>query len=112
MTVGDWIRSRTPAPPAAMTARIVQSLGRDSDTEAGLVPQRCLDAAVELLERLLARDALERSAAIDLLAADALVTYAFEAAAANPGRLEHQAAEAMVRLAALAERDEQPAHDR
>ncbi|MFL5616645.1 MAG: hypothetical protein ACJ796_23465 [Gemmatimonadaceae bacterium] len=101
MTVQDWIVSRTPAPPAALASRILQSLGNDAGLDATLSERACLDAAVELLQGLLARDPLGRDGAADLLAADALVTYAFEAAATEK-QLDHRAAEAMRRLAALA----------
>jgi hypothetical protein len=112
MNVGDWVRSRTPAPPEAMTSRVIASLGDRAGEDAGHARELCLDSAIRLLDQLLQRNALERSTAVDLLAADALVTYAFEAAAADPDRLDDHAAEAMVRLAALAERDEQPAPER
>ena len=102
MTVGDWIRTRSPAPPPDLAAQVLGSLGSRADEDASRAAECCLDAAIGLLERLLASDPLDRSEASALLAADALVTYAFEAAADTPDRLDHRAAEAMVRLAALA----------
>ena len=47
---------------------------------------------------------LTRDRALDLLAVDALLTYAFEAAADEPGALEALAGEALARIAALADR--------
>ena len=102
MTMHDWILSRTPAPPPPLAARIVQSLGSSAALDSTLADRICLDAAVLLLERLLAREPLGRDDADDLLAVDALVTYAFEAAATRDEQLEQRASEAMLRLAALA----------
>lgn len=108
MTVHDWIVSRTPPPPTALASRILESLGADARSDATHAERACLDAAVALLAGLLARDPLGRDGAADLLAADALVTYAFEAGAANDDQLDHRAAEAMMRLAALADPGAQP----
>jgi hypothetical protein len=106
MTIADWLRSRVPPPPAAMSARLIQSLGERAAADTRDTPQACIDSAVSVLARLLAQNPAERDLAFDLLAADALVTYAFEAAAESPARLEEQAADAIVRLAALAESGE------
>jgi hypothetical protein len=102
MTLLAWLESRTPAPPAAMFARVVEALGTRAGEDASRASVLCLEAATELLERLLAPDALGREWAIDLLAVDALVTYAFEAAAGDIAQLDERAASAMVRLGALA----------
>jgi len=59
-----------------------------------------VSAASELLHDLLERPSAGRDSALDLLTVDALVTYAFEAAAAEPERLPDYAADAMTRLAA------------
>ena len=47
----------------------------------------------------------DRNSALTLLSIDALVTYAFEAAASDPSRIEQRALDAMARISALAERD-------
>ena len=112
MIVGDWIRTRSPAPPPDLAARVISSLGSRADEEASCATECCLDAAIGLLEQLLAREPLDRSEASALLTADALVTYAFEAAADAPERLDHRAAEAMVRLATLAGDGPTAAHER
>ena len=112
MTVADWIRARSPAPPPEFTARVIASLGSRAADDAAQAADCCLDAALALLEQLLASDPLERSEAAALLAADALVTYAFEAAADAPDRLDDRAAAAMLRLAALAGDGRQAAHER
>ena len=112
MTVADWIRTRSPAPPPALAASVLASLGELGDEDASRAAVCCLDAATALLDQLLAGDPLDRSEAAALLAADALVTYAFEAAADTSERFDDRAAEAMVRLAALAGDGPPAAHGR
>lgn len=102
MTVEEWLRSRTPPAPPALLARVLDALadGRARDeSEAATV---CLDSAVRLLEPLLHEGRPGRESALDLLAADALATYAFEAAGADFERLDDRTASAMMRLAGLA----------
>ena len=97
-----WLESRSPAPPAALARRLRESLGKaPGDATASAA---CLDAGVELLKESLrdGRPEQERSpTALNLLTADALVTYAFEAAAEDIDSLEQRATEAMLRLSAL-----------
>jgi hypothetical protein len=50
----------------------------------------------------LIRASTGRDSALDLLAVDALVTYAFEAASETPETLESQAASAIIQLSAAA----------
>jgi hypothetical protein len=85
-----------------MLARVVDVLGHRADEDASRASALCLDAATELLEQLLAQDPLERESALDLLAVDALVTYAFEAAAEDSDELDQRATSAMLRLGAMA----------
>jgi hypothetical protein len=59
-----------------------------------------LTAALTLVDSILCDGNGSRTGALTLLAADALVTYAFEAAAESPERLEALAADAMIRIAA------------
>jgi hypothetical protein len=105
VTIAEWLRSRTPAAPAALIARVQAALGAESSAVAEAAPERLLDAAVSLLEPLLAREDAGRESALDLLAADALVTYAFEAASADPEALDARTRDAMIRLACLAPAD-------
>jgi len=105
MTVLAWLQSRTPTPPPAMHARVVEALGSRGGEDASQTFDACLDAAASLLEELLREETLGRESAIDLLAADALVTYAFEAAADDIDRLDDRAAQAMTRLSVSSERD-------
>lgn len=102
MTIHEWLTSRTPAPPAPLRARIDAALGGRADSSATEASREHLAAAESLLADLLARPSAGRESALDLLAVDALVTYAFEAAASDPATLDLRAGEAMLRLSALA----------
>jgi hypothetical protein len=108
MTVEAWLRSRTPVPPAPLLARVLAALGDDAARDASEADTICLDAAARLLEPLLREERPGRECALDLLAADALATYAFEAAGADFGRLDEKTVAAMMRLAGLAPHDERP----
>jgi hypothetical protein len=72
-----WLNARRPAPPAALRERL---RGAVHDAPGGLaVHLACLGK--ELLDRVTSRPAGGRELALDLLAADAFATYAFEAQA-------------------------------
>ena len=105
MTIGEWLSASTQPAPEPLVARIEAALGRHGTEDAARAPERLLDAAVGLLQPLLARENAGRDAALDLLAADALVTYAFEAASAHPEQLDARTRDAMIRLAGLAPSD-------
>ena len=102
MTLERWLHTRVPAPPAALAARILEAVEASPRAPDAHHADALLDAGQALLRQLLRADRTSRHGAIDLLAADALVTYAFEAAAAEPDRIRHQADEAMQMLASLA----------
>lgn len=97
----DWLDTRDPAPPPAIAGRIRELVKRGASS-----PDELADAYLRAGERLLGdvlhRDCGARESALDLLVADALVTYAFEMASADPRGLEARAAGAMARIAALA----------
>lgn len=104
-----WVAAQEPPAPAALVERVggaLASLGADAgdvDVDGAERPARCLAAAEGVLARLLADGATgtrSREAALDLLAADALVTYAFEAASEAPAALPALARDAIARLAA------------
>ena len=101
MTVSEWLDERTPPGPAALRARIDDALGAAIDGESATATSACLAAAQRLVEDLMLRDCTSRESALDLLAADALVTYAFEAAGESPGDLETRAREALQRIATI-----------
>ncbi|MFL5618889.1 MAG: hypothetical protein ACJ79A_10940 [Gemmatimonadaceae bacterium] len=101
MILAAWLDARRPVPPAALRARIDAALGHDLHADVDAVAETLLAAGERLVRSLLDDDATSRGSAIDLLAADALVTYGFEAASEEPGDLPRRAAAAMVRIAAL-----------
>jgi len=100
-TVGEWLAALQPAPPSALADRLRLALTPFAAEPLDRVPEACLDAGEQLLDELLATGSTTRGSALDLLAVDALVTYAFQAAADAPERLEARAARAMARIAAL-----------
>ena len=99
-----WVAAQEPPAPAALVERVGGALASfDAEADEATRPACCLAAAETVLARLLADGATgtrSREAAIDLLAADALVTYAFEAASAAPTTLPALARDAIARLAA------------
>ena len=102
MTVGDWLSARTPAPPSPLAERLHAALGgrlRDGSEHAY---ESVLETAESLLADLIAVGCAQRSRAFDLLAVDALVTDAFEAAAESPDTLAARATNAMSEIARLA----------
>lgn len=101
MTVAEWLDARTPAPPAALAEQVRAALGPALDADAATVGEAALGAAERLLAPLVARGCLSRDQAGALLTADALVTYALEAAADDPSRVAEHADDIMRRIAAL-----------
>ena len=79
----DWLATRVPAPPAAL-AKIISTGVDDIECDKRSLPDHLVDAAVRILNQL----GDGRESANDLLAADALITYAIEAAAEEHGDLE------------------------
>lgn len=102
MTVGAWLRERSPRPPERLTERVEAVLGDRCNLEGSGTTDYCLEAAERLLREVLTRPSVGRDAALDLLTVDALVTYAFEAASETPSSLESRATDAMARLAGAA----------
>ena len=99
-TLGAWLAAREHVPPTALAARLRELLGRRAlDADAREAPERLLDAGESVLARLLREAATTRESALDLLAADALVTYAFEAAADEPETLPARVSRAMASIA-------------
>jgi len=102
-TVAGWLARREPPPPEPLLSRIHEALGDGVDAPAH--EAAALTAAAErLLVQLLGGECATRAAAVELLTADALVTYAFEAAAeSRSADMDAMAARAMQRIAALRE---------
>lgn len=100
MTVGEWVASRAAGVPPHLLARITDALGPALQLPAAQAPEACVAAAGDVVSGLLADDRTGRDSALALLAADALVTFAFEAAADTPGQIEARARAAMQVLGA------------
>ena len=100
----DWIAARAPAPPPALSNRLAEIVGEDVCESSESLP----DLLISRAEELLAHIGNDRSSATDLLAADALITYAMEAAAEYSLDVERIASEAALRLATIPSRGGQP----
>ena len=104
MTIREWLDSRAPLPPAALADALRAELAADLDAPAADAPPVLLRAGERVLKRVLQADRQTPAIAPDLLLADALVTYAFEAVAESAAGADEFASEAMARLGALSER--------
>ena len=100
-TVGDWLASRTPPPPELLRSRIERALGTSIDRDVADTARVCVEAAERVLSRLFRDGEGERREAVDLLAADALVTYALEFAADAPASFKDIATNAIERFGQL-----------
>lgn len=78
MTVREWVAQRTPPPPSTLTRHVFAVLGRDADADEAKTADICLVAAARALDGLLSENRFDRESALDLLAIDALTTYAYE----------------------------------
>jgi alkylation response protein AidB-like acyl-CoA dehydrogenase len=101
VTIGEWLADRRPAPPPALRARIAALLAGSVAHDVTETSDACLEAAERLVQRLLAGNSTTRDSALDLLTADALVTYAFEAAGEAHADLVGRASAAMIRIASI-----------
>jgi hypothetical protein len=100
-----WLERRAEQAPASLSPRMAEAVRSVSESSRDSLVELSSRAGERLLTLLLAQGCGPRSAAPELLAADALVTYAFEAAAEDPSQtardIEASAARAMARIAAL-----------
>ena len=99
MKAGDWITRAQPEAPERLVARVREVLATNPKAKQLGVAEALLDAA-DALMRIVLREGGDpaRERALDLLAADACVTWAFEAAADDPETLSAKAQETMHRL--------------
>jgi hypothetical protein len=98
-----WVAERTPEAPPALATFVAEALdGAPGGETPEAIARACLWAGERALSGVLSRDTGERQAARgiahDLLTTDALVTYAFEAAAESPDRIGELARDAMAEL--------------
>ena len=94
--LGEWLASRTPAPPKELSNRLAALVGDATCADNAAAAELMLGLASLLLAKL--RD--DRSGAFDLLAADALITYAMEAAAEDHERFDDLCVKAAAIIAA------------
>jgi hypothetical protein len=107
VTHARWRDAVSPPPPPALAAAVEARLDARDPTPP--TPEAYLEAAERLLAALLREGCTSRESALDLLVADALVTYAFEAASSeNPAQIIERAHDAMKRIAAFAVPPEKP----
>ncbi len=101
----EWLSNREPIAPADLVARVRVLLEANPALEQAARADAFIEASELLLKRVLHGDqhAAARRNAIDLLAADACVTYAFEAAAEDGADIAALSQRAMARIAAIAQ---------
>jgi len=103
VTVRDWLAHREPSPPRVLRER-VEALALAVPELPGDPAGSLLAAAESALAQLSRTGSDNRATALDLLAVDALVTYAFEFAARTPDDIPELSARAMSRLSSVAAR--------
>jgi hypothetical protein len=102
VTVRQWLSAHEDGVLSALSARL-RSAVDPTGHEPGAVADELARTGERLLGRVLDANTMTRAHALDVLCADALLTYAFEAAADEPSRIAERADAAMRRIAALAE---------
>ena len=96
-SVGAWIEGRSPEAPDALRAHMRALVAGRRELDGLPIAEALLAAGETALARVLAAEGgAGRETALDLLAADAFVTYAFEAAADEPGTVSARAEAAML----------------
>lgn len=100
MTPNEWLDARVPPPPPHLRARL-EVLLREHVT-GDITPATLVALSRKVLADLLHEGETTRASALELLAADALATYAFELQADDPSRLEDACDAAMRSLSAIA----------
>ena len=76
-----WLDTRKPVPPTALRERLDRAIEHQLPAPNSLLPAYLAHLGRELLDAVVARPGGGRELALDLLAADAFATYAFEAQA-------------------------------
>ena len=104
----EWLDARTPPPPPRLAQRMSEAVaecagGGSPGAATSSIPELLTMAAAKLLERTTSRSASSpaRASALDLLAADALLTYALEAAAEDCATFVATPNEMIERLSAI-----------
>lgn len=99
----EWLASRTPPPLPRLAARLDAAVSDVTANSQDSMPRSLVESASAILRETLAQSSNERNgtAALDLLAADALITYAVEAAAEDCERLAALTDEMIARLSGV-----------
>ena len=98
-THSEWVERAEPAAPPALVRRVAEVFSSHPGWEELPIADALTLAGEELLRAVLGETAADaRACALDLLAADACVTWAFEVAATDPDVLPGRAQEAMQRI--------------
>jgi len=104
VNASEWLTSRRPSPPANLAQRLESALSEFLSAPDVAPSDAFAVAAAGILRRLMraeSKPSSRREEAIDLLAADALVTYAIEAAADECESFAERTEAVMARLAVL-----------
>lgn len=96
-----WVAAHAGGAPPALIARVQAVLDAEDGLGSRPAAEALLRAGEVLLEAVLTDVEAGRAVALDLLAADTCVTWAFEAAAEESGTLSARAEAAMNRIAEL-----------
>lgn len=102
MTHVDWLAQRTPEAPPALLQCARELFESHPEWESLPRVDAFVEASEVLLRRVLVGGTVARASALDLLAADACVTWAFEAAADDPATIAGRAERATEGIAAIA----------
>jgi hypothetical protein len=76
-----WLGSRRPAPPPALRERLTRAVKHQIPAPGSRLPTYLAQVGQSLLDSVAGKPNGGRELALDLLAADAFATYAFEAQA-------------------------------
>jgi hypothetical protein len=98
----EWIGVRDPDAPPALIACVRDVFAAHDEWEQLSHADAFIEASEVLLRRVLEGGAVARASALDLLAADACVTWAFESAADDPRAIADRANRATRAIAAIA----------
>ena len=100
MTHAAWVLDHAETAPAALLDRVTALLSARLDWAALPTADALLRAGEALIGEVVRHpEEVSRGAALDLLAADACVTWAFEAAASEPWTIVGRASDTMQRIA-------------
>ncbi len=98
--VKAWLAGREPAPPADLATRLVQCVDEAPEAVYAHAPMSEVVGALGtwLLDSVVERQRTAYDTALDLLTADAFVTYAFEAASEDGGDVTGLAGRLLARV--------------